>query len=389
MLAFSIVACGGGDPGAGEDASIPADARTGDASDADPERDAGAPASELWVLGYYPGYQRAMMPPDEVDYESLTHLVTFALLPHADGSLDTTLFIDETQGPALARDLATRAHAAGIRALLAIGGAGRREGFVAASQPATRAHFASEIVRVARDYGYDGVDLDWEPITESDQPLVLALVQEIRAVGPELEITVPVGWTSSNAQPVADAFYAELAEHVDRLGVMTYGMSGPWEGWTSWHSSALDGESPSAPTSIDQSVSAYRAAGVPATALGIGIGFYGLCWTGVTTPGQPTEGASLVASDNVMRYAHIAGAYLDAPSARRWDATASVPYLSFPDGHGPEGCTYVSYDDAESIAAKVAYAREHGLGALLVWTINQGHLEDGGDPLLDAIHDAL
>lgn len=100
-------------------------------------------------------------------------------------------------------------------------------------------------------------------------------------------------------------------------------------------------------------------------------------------------GATLVADDNVMRYSHIVERYLDEPNARRWDETARVPYLSFPRGHGPEGCTYVSYDDEESIAAKVAYARDEGLGAIIIWTINQGHLADGSDPLLRAIRDAL
>lgn len=396
-LLLSIQACGDGaahpdagsglDAGVGDDAAVPGD--DGGSPDAPAPPDAATPPSGLWVLGYYPGYQRDMLPPGEIDFGSMTHLVTFSLLPRADGSLDTTLFLDETQGPALARDLATRAHGAGIQALITIGGAGTHDGFVAAAQPATRAHFVAEIVRLAREYGYDGVDLDWEPITETDQPLLLALAQEIRAADPGLVITVPVGWTSSNFEPVADSYYAELAAHVDRLSIMSYGMSGPWDGWTAWHSSALDGESATAPTSIDQSVQAYRGAGVPAGSIGLGIGFYGLCWTGVTMPGQPVAGATLVADDNVMRYSHIIEDYLDEPDARRWDATASVPYLSFASGHGPEGCTYVSYDDPESIAAKVAYARAQGLGAIIVWTINQGHLADGGDPLLDAIRDAL
>lgn len=396
VLLLSLHACGDGaaDPDAGtrEDAASGVDADGLDGGEID---DGGAPPpdgatpSSLWVLGYYPGYQRDMLPPSEIDFASMTHLVTFSLLPRADGSLDTTLFLDETQGPALARDLAARAHAAGIQALITIGGAGTHDGFVAAAQPAIRAHFVAEIVRLARDYGYDGVDLDWEPVTETDQPLLLALAQDIRAADPGLVITVPVGWTSSNFEPVADAYYAELAAHVDRLSIMSYGMSGPWDGWTSWHSSALDGESPTAPTSIDQSVQAYRGAGVPAARIGLGIGFYGLCWTGVTAPGQPVAGATLVADDNVMRYAHIVDRYLDDPSARRWDATASVPYLSYAAGHGPQGCTYVSYDDPESIAAKVAYARAQGLGAIIVWTINQGHLADGSDPLLDAIREEM
>ena len=369
------------DASPGEDAARPLDSAIAPDATTPPD-------DSLWVLGYYPGYQRDLLPPDEVDYASMTHLVTFSVLPRTDGTLDTSLFIDPTSGPALARELATRAHAAGIEALLTVGGAGTHDGFVSATSPARRAGFVAEIVRITREWGYDGVDLDWEPILESDQPLLTALVDELRAADPELLITIPIGWANANTEPVADAYYAELASRVDRLSIMSYGMTGPWDGWTAWHSSALDGESGSAPTSVDQSVSAYRAAGVPAERLGVGVGFYGQCWRGVTMPGQSVAGATLVADDNVMRYSHIASAYLDVPSARHWDASASVPYLSFASAHGPEGCTYVSYEDAESIAAKVAYARERGLGALIVWTINQGHLDDGSDPLLDAIRDA-
>lgn len=262
----------------------------GSENDGSPARDATAPPdgsspSGLWVLGYYPGYQRDLLPPSEIDFGAMTHVVAFSLLPRHDGSIDTTLFIDETQGPALARELAQRAHDAGIHALITVGGAGWHDQFVAAASDANRARFVDEIVRLAREFGYDGVDLDWEPVLESDKPLLLAFVRAIRERDPGLVITVPVGWTNRNFEPVADAYYAELAQYVDRLAIMSYGMSGPWDGWTAWHSSALEGETGTAPTSIAQSVGAYRAAGVAAAKLGFGIGFYGQCWTGVTEPG--------------------------------------------------------------------------------------------------------
>lgn len=90
-----------------------------------------------------------------------------------------------------------------------------------------------------------------------------------------------------------------------------------------------------------------------------------------------------------MSYANIVSRYL-APSARQWDASASMPYLSFTSPHAPDGCTYVSYDDDESVRAKAAYVTAQGLGAIIIWTINQGHLPSTPhDPLLGAIADAL
>ena len=53
---------------------------------------------------------------------------------------------------------------------------------------------------------------------------------------------------------------------------MSYDMAGPWDGWQSWYTSALDGESPTTPSSIDTSVTAYLAAGVARMAAIAGTG---------------------------------------------------------------------------------------------------------------------
>jgi len=138
-------------------------------------------------------------------------------------------------------------------------------------------------------------------------------------------------------------------------------------------------------------VDLYVAAGVPVGKLGLGIGFYGLCYSApVTGPGQPLDGSTIVAADGTMSYARIIGSYFD-PGARRWDELARVPYLSFDSPHAPEGCTYISYDDEESIAEKGAYLRSKGLGGVIQWELNEGYLADAPagerNPLLIAIRD--
>jgi chitinase len=188
-----------------------------------------------------------------------------------------------------------------------------------------------------------------------------------------------------------DAWYAQVAAVADQMNLMTYDMAGPWGGWVSWHHSALGGHGGTHPSSVQGSVAAYRAAGVPAAKLGIGLGFYGSCWRGVTAPLQLLgAGATLVASDNAMSYRNIMEQY-HTSSAYRWDATASVPYLSFGSPKGPQGCTFVSYENAESVAAKAAWARTEGLGGAIVWTIAQGHLPNAAEknPLLRAGYEAL
>jgi chitinase len=172
---------------------------------------------------------------------------------------------------------------------------------------------------------------------------------------------------------------------------MTYGMAEQWGGWDVWHGDALYGETPTHPTSVSSSVAAYRAAGVPAARLGIGIGFYGDCWVGgATTPGQPAGTSHVGASDNVMTYEHILADYYSA-AAYHWDDTAKMPYLSFASPQGPEQCTFVSYEDPDSIAAKGAYVASEQLGGTIIWAINEGYVAGSTphDPLMAAVRAAF
>ncbi len=179
-------------------------------------------------------------------------------------------------------------------------------------------------------------------------------------------------------------------DRIDRIREgQTYGMSGPYPGWVSWHSSPLYGEDGAAgcaaqeackPTSIDFNVKRLLGAGVPATTLGLGVGFYGTCWSGVTGPNQSVADATIPASDNEMSYTNIVSLYRPF-MIEAYDTVAEAAYLSSDTPEGPENCTFVSYETADSVAAKGAYARSMGLGGTIVWTINQAHrAPDFGDP---------
>ena len=93
-----------------------------------------------------------------------------------------------------------------------------------------------------------------------------------------------------------------------------------------------------------------------------------------------------------MSYTNIMAQYYDA-AARQWDSAASVPYLSFATGKGPQGCNFISYDDEQSITAKGSYVKAQGLGGTIVWTIQQGHLPSAPagkqDPLLRAAYNSI
>jgi chitinase len=286
----------------------------------------------------------------------------------------------------LAHDLVTAAHAHGVKAIASLGGADSQSAFRAATASGTIDKFVASIVALMTDPGYDGVDVDWEPLSKADESIVIDLGTRIRAKKSTSILTIPVGYINVNLG--ADlANYSAIAAVYDQVNVMTYGMAGAYEGWKSWHSSALYQQDSATPTSIDSSVKLYLKAGVPKNKLGIGIGFYGLCYAPpVSAPDQALNGSTLLADDGTISYANILTNYYSA-AAHHWDSAASAAYLSFSSGHAPDGCGYISYDDEQSIAAKAAYAKSNGLGGVIEWEINEGYVAGNSqkNPLLSAI----
>ena len=340
------------------------------------------------MTGYYVGWEAQTYPVDVVDFAAMSHVVIGPVIPAADGSLDTTFSIDATHGPQWASSASAAAHAAGDHVLLWVGGADSASGFEGATSSANLSAFVNALLAAMQTYNAEGVDLDWEPIASSDEASFLALLQALRAAAPNAILTMPVGALNMNIDTV-DGFYVSASGIVDQMNIMSYGVAGAWSGWESWHSSPLSGESPTTPVSIDTSVTAYENAGVPASKLGIGVGFYGLCYTPpVTGPKQALNGSSIPASDGDMSYTNIMESYYDA-SAAQWDDVAQVPYLSFASATGPAGCSYISYDDAQSIAAKASYVKASGLGGVIVWEIAEGYLPNAAagsrDPLMEAM----
>lgn len=330
-------------------------------------------AGGRWVMGYYTGYHTWNYPLSAIDWSAMTHIAVACVIPVADGSLNETFFQDPGQGPAWAKSVVDEAHRHGVKAILMVGGSGNHDPFAAAINPARRATFVRNLVAAVDRYGFDGLDLDFEPLNIADEPDLTALMRELKAARPGMLLTLPVAWINARfPQWSLPTTLPTMLPYLDQVNIMSYDMSGSWSGWTSWHGSALYGEHDTAPVSVASSVKAYLGAGVPRSKLGFGIGFYGLCYVGVTGPRQTSPTMVMKASDNYMAYSEIMDRYY-SPAVARWDDTAQMPYLSSTTPMGPQGCTYVSYEDPRSIAAKGAYAKEQGLGGVIIWAINEGY----------------
>jgi chitinase len=159
-------------------------------------------------------------------------------------------------------------------------------------------------------------------------------------------------------------------------------MAYTYQGWRSWHSSALKGATSHTPTSVVSSVQAYLDAGIPAAQLGVGIGAYGLCFSKpVTAPRQKLAGSRIIKDDYDLQYRQIRTTYQPAMKAH-YDSAAEAPYLS----GNKKRCTYITYESPRSVKAKLAWERQKGLGGVIMWTVNQQYLpSSGANPLLATV----
>lgn len=339
----------------------------------------------LWVSAYYAVWvqQAGKLTPDTIDYSAFSHLIHFAVVPADDGTVDT-----EKGGITPAESLAviTPAHQAGKKVLLSVGGWLSATHFRAAYSEAHRAGFITSLVQLAQTRGYDGLDIDMEPLETADAAGYETFIRQLRAqmtaANPKLLLTAAVA-----AQP---ELFVRLASQFDQINLMTYDLAGPWPGFKTWHNSALYGDgtfdmNPGQPfPSASGLVQRFIAAGVPRRELGIGAAFYGCVWTGADAPGQPIEGVTMQTG---VPYSEILGAYYQ-PKRAHWDPVAQAPYLSI---DGPQK-QFVTYDNGELCAKKVAYARSEGLGGVMLWELGSGYCParpvGKREPLLSAIKKA-
>ena len=343
------------------DASADVTARTDAAAD---HPDVPAPRP-LWLTGYYAGWMQDAVPPAALDLAAVTHVIHFSLVPHADGSLDAA---ENGLDAAHVRAAVAAVHGAHRKVLVSVGGAGTRAAFAAAWTPSVRPTFVANIARFVAANGYDGADLDVEPLQASDAANFQALARELhaalRAHDAAALMTAAVGDAGAAYVPVQALF--------DQLNVMDYDTSGPWPGWVTWHNTPLHNGGATFPGGgalpcTETTLAALLRAGVDRSRLGVGIDFYGYDWTGASEPRQSIAGVTT----RTRSYAQLLDTY-DGVATLRWDPAAMVPYYSLA-ARGGLPAHFVSFDDARSGVAKIDWARAQGLGGAMVWELAGGH----------------
>ena len=328
--------------------------------------------ADLWITGYYPGYRSSQMAPSNIDFTIVTHVIHFALVPASNGTIDSNA--NSLTAPACAQ-LVGAAHTAGRKALVCVGGAGTETDFLADTTPANLGPFVTNIVSFMSGNGYDGVDLDWEPFNSADAAQYTNLVNGLRAAlngfGTHklLAVAAPA-YAEYGDSPTAEfTMLASVQGQFDQINIMTYDLSGPYEGWVTWFNSPIyDGgytfpsDASELVPSINGAVSNFVNNGVAPGKLGVGLPFYGYVWTGgpgMTQPRQcwPTNDvptAPLSPTRALSTLITRATSIIGTPPRRPLFSASPTPRRR-------TTCLF-PYDDAHACQAKVSYAAQSSSG---------------------------
>jgi chitinase len=254
--------------------------------------------------------------------------------------------------------------------MLSIGGWTWSTNFAAvASSTTTRTAFAKSAVTLMKDWGFDGVDIDWEyPADEDDATNMVLLLEAVRreldsyaaqfASGHhfQLSMAAPAGFEHYSKLHLAD-----LARTLDYLNMMAYDYAGSWSAYAG-HSANLfanDGEPHSTPFNTDDAVRAYLDGGVPAEKLVLGIPIYGRSFQGTAGLGSPFVGVGFGSWESgVWDYSALPkdGAVVNLDHAAH-------AYYSY-DAITRE---LITFDPPEAVQQKVSYLKRLGLGGTMFW----------------------
>ncbi|MGW3863997.1 glycoside hydrolase family 18 protein [Streptomyces sp. NPDC005047] len=260
-----------------------------------------------------------------------------------------------------------------LKILWSFGGWTWSGGFTeAAKDPAAFAQSCYDLVENSKWADvFDGIDIDWEypgacglSCDESGRDAFPKLMSALRAkFGQDYLVTAAITADATAGGKIDAADYAGAAQYVDWYNPMTYDFFGAWDatGPTAPHSPLTSYSGiPKADYHSSATIAKLKGLGVPASKLLLGIGFYGRGWTGVTQsePGGTATGPAKGTYENGIEDYKVLKASCPATGTVAGTAYAKC------------GSDWWSYDTPQTIATKMSYKNEQGLGGTFFWELS-------------------
>jgi spore germination protein len=219
------------------------------------------------------------------------------------------------------------------------------------SNEAIKALLIHNLGAVLAFYGLAGVNIDFENVNAEDRELYTGFIRDLKLIlgakGYLVTLTVPPKNADDAETPVKAAYdYQSLGAWADSIFIMAY----DW-GYQAGPPMAV------APINEIQKVLSYAVSMIPPFKIIQGIPLYGYNWQLPFTPGTLARVVNLV---DVYDLARRYGATIE------YDPVAQSPNFGYTDETGNEHIVW--FEDARSVRAKYAGARNFDLGGVGFWS---------------------
>ncbi|KAK0101549.1 hypothetical protein ONS95_006716 [Cadophora gregata] len=257
-----------------------------------------------------------------------------------------------------------------LKMLLSIGGWTYSSNFaVPASTAAGREKFATSAVELLKDFGFDGLDIDWEyPKSPAEAEHFVLLLKACRDAMDsysgnlphkhhfELTVACPAGPQNYNIMDIRG-----MDKYLDFWNLMAYDYAGSWDSCAGHQSNIKPSEHNSAatPFNTEQAVEHYKQQGVYPSKIVLGMPLYGRAFQNTEGLGKAYSGVGEGSWENgVFDYKA-----LPLPGAEeKYDNEAMATY-----SYDSAKKHLVTYDTCQMAREKAQWIRKCQLGGAMWW----------------------
>ncbi|KAK6359323.1 hypothetical protein TWF696_000484 [Orbilia brochopaga] len=247
--------------------------------------------------------------------------------------------------------------------------------------PAKRETFARSAVEMVKNFGLDGIDLDWEyPLNSTEAANFVDLLRlcnlYLKQLNPQFELSVAAPCGPDN---ISKLDIPGMDQYLDFWNLMAYDFAGQWSS-VSGHSANIypSSDNPaSTPYALDTSLKMYSA--VDPKKLVLGMPLYGRSFTNTDGPGKEYSGIG------PGHWEAGVWDYKDLPRAGSQPQENERIIASW--GYDKVSRTMISYDTPTIAKIKAIYIRFKGLGGAMWWETSGDKV--GTDSLIQSVIETL